>query len=1174
MQRLLTVAVAALLAMPGMGADGALAAQETAAFEPQRGPQFLYATTSKSTVPLDVARVPVLRQRLALDLQGVSLKDAIAQIAREAGIVLWYSDDVLRRDTPVHLRAEKITVAAALTDVLMDAGVDVVFSRDGSASLVKRVATAVVPLVGVVSGRVTDSTNGDGISGVTVAVQGTRLVSTSEADGAYTIRGVPAGNATLTARRLGYRTKSRVVEVAENATVTADFVLGRVPTVLNEIVVTPTGERQRLEVGNAIGTIKADSIVATSLIRSMSDLVTARIPGVIVQNSTGAVGAPSRIRIRGINSLQLNNDPIIILDGVRLASHTTRANSQVEVGNTMMPSVTFTFAADAPPAPSRFDDIDPNMIESLDILRGPSAAALYGTEAANGVIVIKTKRGKVGPFRFNLLADNGWSLVPQRMPELWYGWGRAADPFSRQDCLLVAVAAGTCTQDSVTHFNVAKDPNMGVLGTGTARNLSASMSGGTEQLTEFVALRVSDQVGMSKMSAAEERRISRMWDAPPPSWMKRPNTATDLNGTSRTNLRVGTKLDLSLSAHGIYRDVLSGMQTLVDDVGVCFNFSVLCAQGPGDTLRYLPSESQRGKQSSSAKRGTASVSGKYLPFPWLALRANVGGDFTLRTDEALALANDCTRLLNPAGCQGRRMTDRSELFVRTMDFGAQFNFAPLSWLGLQTGVGEQFANTRYYGLNASNGFSTTLGFGTELLTPQPVPISGTPQLYSITETRDESATAGWYLEQVATIRDRLFLTAALRRDAASAFGPNVNAKLPTYPKFSASWLASDEPFFPDLPLPLSFRLRAAYGHSGIQASQLDVLANYTQGTAFVDGVITPGIVLRQISNPDLEPERTTEWEVGFDLSLFDNDRIQIEATMYRKLSKDAIMQRTLPMSYGTASGFPGVGSNRSQRANIGSVENRGSELSVMSKLIDSRPFGWNLNVHFTKNSNKLVTAFANQAPQGAASFVVGYPLYGIWNYEVASYQDLNGDGLLGRDEIVWSTGDPAVGRGFVFKGAPYPRAEVVWDNGFVLLSGALRVGFKLDQIIGQVVRVNFGPTGTRCRVDPTCSLAQQALAVEALGSINGSAREASYLRFSEVQTTYNAPASIARRFLRAQSASVTLAARNLAVWSNWTAGDPNIGGFDSGSELGGSVLSNTRVYPQPRNLTVRLNLGF
>ncbi len=1138
-----------------------------------RGPRFLMAT-ARETVELDVSRTPVLRRRVSIDMRQAPLRTALDAIARQAGLNLTFSPDIVNIEALVTLEAKNLTVAAALTEVLIGMRLDVVLSPSGQLSLVRQPRPQAV---GVVTGRVTDSTANEGIAGVRVSVDGTRLAATTGLNGNYTVRGVLAGSRTITARKLGYRTHSRTVPVADNGTANVDFVLAHAPTVLSEIVVTPTGDRQRFEVGNAIGTIRADSVVSMMLIRNMSDLLTARMPGVVVSNTTGAVGAPSKVRVRGINSISLNNDPIIILDGMRLNATVTVAASQMNIGEGVIPVARSVSNRNSlgSPTPSRLDDIDPNTIESIDILRGPSAASLYGTEAANGVIVIKTKQGKAASrLRYSLLADHGWSRPAGRFVEPWMSWGAWPNGNSGDGCFLWVAASGGCRLDSLSHFNPANDPQMTTVGVGTAKNVSASLSGGTEHLSEYVSLRYSDNVGMTKMSAVEQRRIARMWSSPVPFWMRRPNTSMDVNGSSRTNFTVGPKLKVALSANGVYRDVLSGSSGLSRST---FSLGNNVALGSWDTLRYLPSERQRGKQSSLAKRAFVSANANYVPTPWLSFRGTVGGDYTLRTHESLVRATECTVELAPlTGCVSGRITDRAETWMTTMDLGAQFTFTPRPWLTTRTAVGEQFNSTKFYSLRAgNNNFSTNLGFGTELLTPTPVPTSGSPQVFEITESRDEAATAGWYLEQMAGIRERLFITAALRQDAASAFGATVNRNLPVYPKFSLSWLVSNEPFFPFQNLISSLRLRTAYGHSGNQASQTAVLANYIQGSAVINGIISPAIVQNSIGNPDLKPERSTEWEGGFDLSMFSNERVHVEASLYRKLSRDAIVSIPLPASYGT---MPRLVQwfSQSQLRNIGSVENRGVEVSVAAKLLDARSFGWDLQVSMAQNKNKLVSSGITDEFFQTRGFVVGYPIFAGFGRAVASYADADGDGIISRDEIVMSAGSPGVPRSLTYVGAPYPRSEVTWDNGFTFLSGAFRLGAKIDQVNGLTQRAaeNGGLIIQRCSSDKTCTLAQQAAAVGwSMGSFGPEGVEATVIRLSELSATYRLPLAIAKRYLRAQGAQATLAGRNLGVWSNYLWGDPNLDSFVSPTMTETAVDDGSAI-AQPRSWTVRIQVEF
>lgn len=1166
----------ALAAIVLLGVPGPAVGQDTDTGFTEPGPRFLMAARP-DPVRIDAARIPVLRQRIALDLRDVGLYEALETILRQSGLRLMYSDKVLPGDRNVTIRAEEITVAAALTEVLLGAGVDVLFSSSGNAALIRR-RSSQNAAAGVVSGNVTDSTSGEGIAGATVTVEGTRLATTTSSGGHYRVGGVPVGAQRLTVRRLGFARQGRSVNIIENGTVTADFVLSRAPTVLTEVVATATGDRRRLEVGNAIGTIKADSIVPTTLIRNVSDLLQARTPGVVVSNTVGQVGAPSRIRLRGVNSMTLNNDPVIIVDGVRLQSQITNSGSgragQMNTGDSRItaPGVLVGTGRLDDLATSRLDDIDPNTIESIDVLRGPSATSLYGTEASNGVIVIRTKRAGSGPFRVDVLADRGWSHNIGEQPTIWAGWGKLAGGSITPACALSNthsgsigpnVIDGTCIQDSVVAYTPANDPDQTTIGTGSARSLSLSISGGTDRLRQFFSARGSDNVGLLKMSNAESRRLARMWSTEPPRWMRRPNTEKSVNAASRTDLQLTPNLEIGVSVNGTYRDVMNGHPAFASQYGVGAPEAFYRVF---DTLSYLPSERQRTRQQQVVKRGVATGNVMYRPRSWLALRGTVGGDYTLRNDDLQQRVQDCTLALNPAGCPGARGTSRDEILVKTADFGGTITLAPRPWLMTRTSFGEQYTHIDYNRLASGNAFGTQLAFGSELLTPLPVAGATGAQLFSVVEARDESATAGWYLEQMAGLRDRVFITVGLRQDASSAFGEEVNNKAPIYPKYTLSWLASEEPLFPFGAAISSFRIRSAYGHSGKQAGQAAVLRNFAQGNALAaDGTpfgvaLVPGIRLTAVGNPNLKPERTTEFEGGFDASFFGSERITLSATTYRKLSRDAIVQVALPSSYGLEF--------LTQYVNVGSVQNRGTELSLNARIADSRAFSWDVTANMTMNKNKLVKMSPAASTGVLSGFKVGYPIFGLFFRQILSYHDVNGDGILALGEVVFS--DTAL-----YKGAPYPRRENNYHSSIGLLNGALRIGAAFNHVIGLSTSTtnNLGTgsvnTNNRCQFDRTCTLAEQAVSMQSRQS--GSVEQSTTLRFSELSVTYNLPNRIARGVARARSASVSLAGRNLHYWTNYYGKDPNV---SMGSSSGEIARDFGNGLAQPRNWTLRLNLGF
>jgi len=1012
-------------------------------------------------------------------------------------------------------------------------------------------------------GIVTDSRTGTGIAGANVSSEDRIASVTTDARGHFRILGLAAGPHTLTARRLGYAPVSRPVTLRAGARATVDFSLTPVATNMSEVVTTASGDQQRVEVGSSIGTIKADSVVGTTLIRDLSDLLTSRTPGVVVSNTSGEVGAPSRIRIRGINSAQLNNDPIVVVDGQRVLSQLTSAKSQIGLDSvtTLAPALNGVRQL----APSRLDDIDPNTIESIDILRGPSAASLYGTEAANGVIVINTKRAAPGPFRFNVTADQGVQNLPGRLPLVWFGWGRLPNGAVTSTCALAnanpaistpTVSDATCVQDSVRYFQPQYDKYLSTLGTGSARNVSMSASGGTTALREFFSLRVSDLVGMTKMSDFESNQVAKFWDTPAPSWMVRPNTERDLFLRSNTNAQLRSDLDVAISASFVYRDNLNGGTPLTSGSS---GQQFLNITGPSDTLAYLPSEAQRSKSENLTSRGFGSISARYTPKSWLLVRGNIGIDYTTRTDDALTRAVDCTMVLNPAGCTSGDANTRSQTVATSVDLGAQATFHPREWLRSVTSVGEQYDGTRFAVHGVASGTSVISAVSSQGgLTSTSGGNGGLFQ--SVTNDYAQSATAGVYVEEMAALRERLFLTAGLRSDAASAFGSK--AANPIYPKLGASWLVSDEPFFTNRSIVSSFRLRTAYGHSGNQASPLDVLRSYQPGEAVINGVLTPGIVLASIGNPDLKPERTTEWEGGFDVAFFKADRVRVEATMYRKLSEDAIMTVALPPSYGTATANGAA--NLTQSRNVGSVENRGLELLLTARVLDFSWLGWDFTVNAATLQNKLVSK-SDLVPRGTGptQLVAGYPLFGLWQRPVLSYKDVNGDGILSFNEIAF--GDTAV-----FVGTPYSKANVTYTNDFIFLRGALRLRISIDQVLGVSNTFNSLQIDARARFDRSSSLADQAAMMQA-GIGGGFMTPSNTLRINEVSLTYDLPAATAQRLFRARSLSVTAAGRNIRWWTNYRGLDPNI---DTSGTLGDAISDNGLGVPQPRQFTLRLNVGY
>jgi hypothetical protein len=344
-----------------LAAAATAGAQENAA---PRGPLFMLASAGPARAPVvvEAASVAALRRRVRLSLEGVQLTDALAQIARAAGLQVVFADGVVPVTARVHLQAEEITVAAALTDVLLDARVDVVLLPGGSVVLVKRGTWA----TGSVAGRVTDARTGHGVPGARVSLQGTSLGTVTNDSGGFRIANVPPGSYVVTVRRIGYVPGTKAVTVAADQEVAVDIRLEISASPLDAVVVTGTiAPTEQKALANPISIITA-SMIQERGITKVSDLFRGDIPGVFTADYGAAshfYGAP--VYVRG--TTELFDAPTLktYVDGVEIA------NSQY------------------------LNELDPTMIDHIEIIRGPEASTLYGAQAINGVMQVFTKKGSL-----------------------------------------------------------------------------------------------------------------------------------------------------------------------------------------------------------------------------------------------------------------------------------------------------------------------------------------------------------------------------------------------------------------------------------------------------------------------------------------------------------------------------------------------------------------------------------------------------------------------------------------------------------------------------------------------------------------------------------------------------------------------------------------------------------
>lgn len=1004
-----------------------------------------------------------------------------------------------------------------------------------------------------VSGTVTVRGTQAPVPTARVMVVGTSIAAATDAAGHYTLRNVPAGPRSIRVNSIGFQEQTKPVTVTPGTAVTLDFVLTQVPLQLEQVVTTATGIQRRVEIGNAVSTVNAAKRTQTAPVTDVASLLVAQSPGVQVELGN-TVGTGSQIRIRGVSSLSLVNDPIYVIDGVRMTSANGSQSSNIFTGGALQ---------------SRANDINPDEIESIEVVKGPSAATLYGTDAANGVIVITTKRGHAGATHFNISTEGAVIQDRNTYPTAYYLQGHVPNSTTSRQCYLTQISAGTCVADSLRSFNLFSDPNTTPLQNGYRRSVALQLNGGTEAVRYFTSAELENQTGVLTIPQFDRQRFDTVNIATRSEWLN-PNYLG--KGTFRANLNatLTPTLDAALSS-GFITSTNRLPQNDNNAYGLlsnAFGGPGFETSGPGysgvSSLGYrlhgyranTPGESFQETYTQYINRFIGSTTLNWHPTSWWTNRADLGLDNTGRQDEALCRRSTCSDVGTHR--LGYVQDDRATLTTTTANLLSSASFNPRAWLNSKTTLGMQWVSYAF-DENAAHG---------ENLTPGSTTVTGGASLLA-GEATTQTKTLGLFAEEQLAFNERLYLTGGLRADQNSAFGTSFQRVL--YPKVSLSWILSDESFFPKPSWMNEFRLRSAYGASGVQPGPVDALQYYYPSTVNINGQDQPGVQYQTLGNANLRPERATEFEGGFDTKVFGN-RVNLELTYYSKLTKDALVGTVIPPSYGTGATV--------QNTNLGSVKNTGFEALVNAQIVDRQSFGWDVSVNGSTNSNKLVTLGTTATGQPIPPIIgttirdtPGYPLFGYWQRPY-TYSDANHDGIITLNEL--NVADSAV-----FVGYSTPRYQISVANGFDVFSKALRINALFDykggnKLLNGTERIRCS-SRNNCRgaSDKTAPLAEQAAAVAVRESPShsyyGYMEDASFLRLRELSATYNLPRAFTSHMASATGATLTFAARNLHVWTKYTGLDPE-SNADAGSTS--TVPSDFQTMPPPTYYMLRLNVAF
>jgi TonB-dependent starch-binding outer membrane protein SusC len=993
---------------------------------------------------------------------------------------------------------------------------------------------------GAIGGQVVDAGDNAPLEAARVILTGTSQIETTNREGRFLFRNVAPGTHQVRVLRVGYKPATDTVSVAPSETAALTFSLTPAAIQLDELVTTATGMQRKLEVANATSTIDAARIAEEAPITEVTNLISGRAAGVQVLKSGGTTGTGTRIRIRGSNSISLSNEPLYYIDGVRLEA--ASSSSTLDIGG-------FGAGDSRTAGPSRLNDLNADDIESIEIVKGPAAATLYGIQASNGVVRITTKKGSSGAPKWNFFVEEGAVEDPNHYLLNFFGRDSttATGPDFDYFCTLQSQLDGLCTQTAVQQYSPLENPSTRPLKAGLRQQYGANVSGGNDLMTYFLSAQYESEDGVFRLPLIEEDSIRRALGSVPSNQI-RPNALERTSVRANLTTNLSKKSDLSASLGYVSSD-----SRFVEN-----DNSVLTITGSGETSTnpdtlmsgwyFTPAQLFAELATQGVERFTGGLTYNFRPQTWLTTRATVGYDIVNRNDIQFFPTGQVAPV--DQNNDGVRSDNKFQISQTSVDLGATARYSLSSSLTGKTSVGGQFFR------DLSRGNLVT-GRG---LVPGSQTITGAGSVEA-RDTTVESRSIGSFVEQEINLRERLFVTGALRFDDNSAFGQNFNATI--YPKVSASWLLSDEPFF-HAGVINTLRLRGAYGVAGQQPGTTDALRFFTPVAAKKAGVGGFGVTFGSLGNADLKPERSREFELGFDAGLFD-DRVSVEFTYYNKLTEDALLLRPISPSLGVA---------ESQFFNLGSIRNYGAELAIDTRLIDGKDFIWDLVLSGSLNRNRIIDLGAGVEPfYVPGSFyqrqVPGFAAGGFWGQEV-SFDDANGDGLIDATEF-------SVDTALQFLGNALPTKEASLNTSITLFDGRVRIGSQFDYRGGHIIDnsiENYRCYVGNCRglVDRTAPLREQALAQAAFGGFSSAVvfdEPGWFIKMRELSLTFFAPDGWARA-MRASRVSLTLAGRNLWTITDYSGVDPEVNAFGQDN----FSTSDFESQPQVRYWTARLNLSF
>jgi TonB-linked SusC/RagA family outer membrane protein len=977
-----------------------------------------------------------------------------------------------------------------------------------------------------VTGKVTEA-DGQPMAGVTVIVKGTTTGTTTDLDGTYSLT-FDYENAILVYSFIGYTTQE--IPVAGKSVI--DIILKEEVTELEEIVVIGYGTTKKSDLTGSLASLKEDDF-NTGVVTSPEQLIQGRVPGVQITSNNGEPGAGASIRIRGASSIRTGQRPLYVVDGVPLDMQTTSPDAISANG----------FGGEAATNPMNF--INPNDIESIDILKDASAAAIYGSRGANGVIIITTKKGKEGKSELDYSTYLSISELPKKLDVL-----TAEEFVYYRDTLFgdrVAV-------DDPSHYGYSTDWQDEIFRTAISQNHNLSIGGGTANNTYRASFNYLNQEGIIEKSSLSRYtgRINVTQKAIKDKLFLEANiTASQID---ENRLPIG-------STTGYEGDVIiNALQAnptwpVYDTTGALFQVTQQNKRNPVAMLEYTEDKTK-------TDRVLASISANLEIIKGLNYKINFG------VDNSVAIRRiDQSRKLNyMVSDQGHADINNRELSSYVIEHTLTYSntFADIHRIEALAGFSYQHFIIRGYNIG-------TRGYESD-------EVQYTYNLEASSTTESQPSSYGVINEMQSffgrinyNLKEKYLLTATLRRDGSSKFGEDV--KYGNFPSFAFAWRLSQEDFISNLNLFYNLKLRLGWGQTGNQEigekHSIFSLGAENNAKAVLDGsTITQGYVLTRTPTPNVTWETTTSTNIGLDFGFFDG---RLSGTA------DYFIRKTTDMLIRVPSKQPAPTSDQLINVDKGYISNKGIEIGITGVAVATSDINLEISASFTKINNVVKDLPVTRLLTGAASgqgmtgqlvqvYTNDYPMNTFYGYKHlridSTGRSVYEQGVSGSDTLL-------------LLGSPLP--DYTWSVNTSFRYKNIDLSIFVEAVNGNLIYNNtansIGIIGNLYQANNTFRTAVETGESRA-NAIRFSSRfleDGSYIRLSCVTLGYNLPVS---KISFVSKLRLYVSGTNLFVITDYSGYDPDVTNTPGVLDAYNSVGIDNSSYPKPRTYLFGLNVTF